>query len=160
MLTKFTLPESQIILSERFSEVDSAFLELRVIRGFYIGGFSSDFSINTVTNTNLADEQSTANYAANGIVQGDGNFEFECREHGLIIGVTYTLPFIDYDVIGYDSPVLRTQFSDFALPEYDKLGYESVDPRLLCGDLYNGYLNGSPVSSLGYGPRYYDYKTN
>ena len=34
MLTKFTLPDSQIILSERFSEVDSAFLELRVIRGF------------------------------------------------------------------------------------------------------------------------------
>lgn len=126
----------------------------------YIGGFSSDFSINTVTNTNLADEKSKANYAANGIVQGDGKFDFECREHGLIIGVTYTLPFVDYSVIGYDSPVLRTQFSDFALPEYDKLGFESVDPRLLCGNLYNGWLNGNPVSSLGYGPRYYDYKTN
>ena len=34
MLTKFTLPESQIILSERFCEVDSSFLELRVIRAF------------------------------------------------------------------------------------------------------------------------------
>lgn len=34
MLTKFTLPESQIILSERFSEVDSAFIELRTIRAF------------------------------------------------------------------------------------------------------------------------------
>lgn len=131
----------------------------------YIGGFSSDFNINTVTNTNLADENSKANYAANGIVQGDGKFDFECREHGLIIGVTYTLPFVDYNVIGYDSSVLRTQFSDFALPEYDKLGYESVDPRLLTGDLYAGWLeNGSftslGVSSLGYGPRYYDYKTN
>lgn len=131
----------------------------------YIGGFSSDFSINTVTNTNLADENSKANYAANGIVQGDGKFDFEVREHGLIIGVTYTLPFIDYNVIGYDSPVLRTQFSDFALPEYDKLGFESVDPRLLAGDLYAGWLEAGTIkplgeSSLGYGPRYYDYKTN
>ena len=126
----------------------------------YIGGFSSDFSINTITNTNLADTGSQANYAANGFVQGNGKFEFEAREHGLIIGVTYTLPFIDYNVIGYDSPVLRTQFSDFALPEYDRLGYESVDPRLLCGDLYNGIYAGKELSSLGYGPRYYDYKTN
>lgn len=127
----------------------------------YIGGFSSDFSINTVTNTNLADSGSTANYAANGIVQGDGSFDFEAREHGLIIGVTYTLPFIDYNVVGYDAPILRTQFSDFALPEYDRLGYESVDPRLLLGDSY-----GQPsafnqiLRNMGYGPRYYDYKTN
>lgn len=126
----------------------------------YIGGFSSDFNINTVTNTNLADENAKANYAANGFVQGNGKFDFVCREHGLIIGVTYTLPFVDYNVIGYDAPVLRTQYSDFALPEYDKLGYESVDPRLLCGDLYTGRYEGKPLSTLGYGPRYYDYKTN
>lgn len=130
----------------------------------YIGGFSSDFNINTVTNTNLASEGSTANYAANGIVQGNGNFDFEVREHGLIIGVTYTLPFIDYSVVGYDAACLRTQFSDFALPEYDRLGYESVDPRLLTGDLYHtppfDLGDKSRYKNLGYGPRYYDYKTN
>lgn len=130
----------------------------------YIGGFSSDFNINTVTNTNLASEGSTANYAANGIVQGNGKFDFECREHGLIIGVMYTLPFIDYSVVGYDAPCLRTQFSDFALPEYDKLGYESVDPRLLCGDIYHigtfDTTDGREYKNLGFGPRYYDYKTN
>lgn len=127
----------------------------------YIGGFSSDMSLNTVTNTNLASEGATANYAANGIVQGNGYFDFEAREHGLIIGVTYTLPFIDYNVVGYDAPILRTQFSDFALPEYDRLGYESVDPRLLFGDTFNA--PDTPFhyqANLGYGPRYYDYKTN
>lgn len=130
----------------------------------YIGGFSSDFNINTVTNTNLAAAGSTANYAANGIVQGNGKFDFEVREHGLIIGVTYTLPFIDYSVVGYDAACLRTQFSDFALPEYDRLGYESVDPRLLTGDLYHtppfDFGDTSRFKNLGYGPRYYDYKTN
>ena len=130
----------------------------------YIGGFSSDFNINTVTNTNLAAEGSTANYAANGFVQGNGKFDFECREHGLIIGVMYTLPFIDYSVVGYDAACLRTQFSDFALPEYDRLGYESVDPRLLTGDLYHtppfDFGDKSRYKNLGYGPRYYDYKTN
>ena len=130
----------------------------------YIGGFSSDFSINTVTNTNLAADGSTANYAANGFVQGNGDFEFEAREHGLIIGVMYTLPFIDYSVVGYDAPCLRTQFSDFALPEYDRLGFESVDPRLLTGDLFHigqfSTTDNNEYKNLGYGPRYYDYKTN
>lgn len=130
----------------------------------YIGGFSSDFNLNTVTNTNLAEAGSTANYAANGIVQGNGSFDFEAREHGLLIGVMYTLPFIDYSVVGYDAPCLRTQFSDFALPEYDRLGYESVDPRLLVGDIFHigeFYTNENhEYKNLGFGPRYYDYKTN
>ena len=34
MLSKLVLPDTQIILSERFSEVDKSFIELRVIRGF------------------------------------------------------------------------------------------------------------------------------
>lgn len=34
MLSKVTLPDSQIILSERFSEVASTYTELRTIRAF------------------------------------------------------------------------------------------------------------------------------
>lgn len=126
----------------------------------YIGGFSSDLSIDTVTNTNLADGNE-ANYAANGTMSGDGNFTFEAREHGLIIGVSYILPFIDWSVQGYDFENLRVNFDDFALPEYDRLGYEEVDPRLLIGNLnVTDYTGREVPTHLGYGPRYYDYKTN
>ena len=128
----------------------------------YIGGFSADLSLNTVVNQNLAD--SDASYSAIANMNGTGDFDFECKEHGLIIGVTYTLPFVDYSVIGYDFPVLRTQFDDFALPEYDRLGYEEVDPRLIVGNQsfvsQDPNKSGSYVAHLGYGPRYYDYKTN
>lgn len=34
MLSKVSLPDTQIILSERFSEVDHTFTEIRFIRGF------------------------------------------------------------------------------------------------------------------------------
>jgi hypothetical protein len=34
MLSKLVLPDTQIILSERFCEVDNSFTALRVIRGF------------------------------------------------------------------------------------------------------------------------------
>ena len=128
----------------------------------YIGGFSADLNLDPVSNSNLSDGQSiqatnSANYSAIATLQGNGSFDFEVREHGLIIGVTYTLPFVDYNVVGYDFPVLRTEFDDFALPEFDKLGYEEVDPRFLIGSTRG--INNSLVH-LGYGPRYYDYKTN
>lgn len=122
----------------------------------YIGGFSSDLSLDTVVNNNLS-EGNTADYSALATMSGDGGFDFTAREHGLIIGVSYILPFVDYEAQGYDFPNLRVNFADFALPEYDRLGYEEVDTRLLTG--YSVDANKSPLH-IGYGPRYYDYKTN
>lgn len=128
----------------------------------YIGGFSSDLSLDTVTNQNLADGNS-ADYSALATMSGNGHVEFEVREHGLIIGVSYILPFIDYSAQGYDFPCLRVNFDDFALPEFDRLGFEEVDPRLLTGyqlQPTNPTGNYTKQIHLGYGPRYYDYKTN
>lgn len=125
----------------------------------YIGGFSADLSVDTVTNQNLTDGNK-ANYAANASMHGQGNFDFEVREHGIIIGVSYILPFIDWSVQGYDFENLRVDYDDFALPEFDRLGYEEVDPRLIVGDLIGSRTYGSQKLHLGYGPRYYDYKTN
>lgn len=129
----------------------------------YIGGFSSDLSLNTIANQNLSDATS-GSYSALATFSGNGDIDFESREHGLIIGVSYILPFIDWSVIGYDFPILRTEFSDFALPEFDRLGYEELDPRLPLGvqeSTFDSTLSPRPYSvHAGYGPRYYDYKTN
>lgn len=122
----------------------------------YIGGFSSDLSLDTVVNNNLS-EGNNADYSALATMSGDGGFDFTVREHGLIIGVSYILPFVDYEAQGYDFPNLRVNFADFALPEYDRLGYEEVDTRLLTG--YSRGADGKPIH-MGYGPRYYDIKTN
>lgn len=122
----------------------------------YVGGFSSDLSLDTIQNQNLT-EGNKATYNDVASMSGDGSFNFEAREHGVLIGVSYVLPFVDYSVQGYAAETLRVSFSDFALPEYDRLGYEEVDPRLICGDTFD-YLG--KLLHLGYGPRYYDYKTN
>lgn len=126
----------------------------------YIGGFSADLSLNTIVNQNLSDA-SYGSYSALASFQGTGDIEFEAREHGLIIGVSYILPFIDWSAVGYDFPALRTEFSDFALPEFDRLGYEELDPRLPIGVQNIPSAPGtSSALHVGYGPRYYDYKTN
>lgn len=128
----------------------------------YIGGFSADLSLNTIANQNLSD-YNVGSYSALATFQGSGDIDFEAREHGLIIGLSYILPFIDWSVIGYDFPTLRTEFSDFALPEFDRLGYEELDPRLPLGvqlSNFDATLGESYPVHIGYGPRYYDYKTN
>lgn len=122
----------------------------------YIGGFSADLSLDTIENTNLSGDNK-ASYNDIASMSGNGSLNFECREHGILIGVSYVLPFIDWSAQGYDFENLRVNFSDFALPEYDRLGYEEIDTRQIVGDLYD--KDGRSLF-LGYGPRYYDYKTN
>lgn len=120
----------------------------------YLGGFSASADISTVTNTNITDGN-VADYSAIGSMSANNTKEidFTCREHGVIIGVSYVLPLIDVQPIGYDVACLRSEFEDFAIPEFDRLGNEEVDPRLFIG------TSASSKSHLGYGPRYYDYKT-
>lgn len=120
----------------------------------YLGGFSASADISTVTNTNITDGN-VADFSAIGSMSNNKakEIDFTCREHGLIIGVSYVLPLIDVQPIGYDVACLRSEFEDFAIPEFDRLGNEEVDPRLFIG------TSASSSSHLGYGPRYYDYKT-
>lgn len=120
----------------------------------YLGGFSASADISTVTNTNITDGN-VADYSAIGSMSNNNakEIDFTCREHGVIIGVSYVLPLIDVQPIGYDVACLRSEFEDFAIPEFDRLGNEEVDPRLFIG------TSASSNSHLGYGPRYYDYKT-
>lgn len=120
----------------------------------YLGGFSASADISTVTNTNITDGN-VADYSAIGSMSNNNakEIDFTCREHGVIIGVSYVLPLIDVQPIGYDVACLRSEFEDFAIPEFDRLGNEEVDPRLFIG------TSASINSHLGYGPRYYDYKT-
>nr|DAH88660.1 MAG TPA: Major capsid protein [Microviridae sp.] len=120
----------------------------------YLGGFSASADISTVTNTNITDGN-VADFSAIGSMSNfkAKEIDFTCREHGVIIGVSYVLPLIDVQPIGYDVTCLRSEFEDFAIPEFDRLGNEEVDPRLFIG------AAASSKSHLGYGPRYYDYKT-
>lgn len=120
----------------------------------YLGGFSASADISTVTNTNITDGN-VADFSAIGSMSNNNakEIDFTCREHGLIIGVSYVLPLLDVQPIGYDVACLRSEFEDFAIPEFDRLGNEEVDPRLFIG------AAASSKSHLGYGPRYYDYKT-
>lgn len=121
----------------------------------YIGGSQGVVSINEVVNQNLIGENEAEIKGKGSGGINDGDFRFECKEHGLIIGVYYAIPYVDYKVSGTPRDLSQINIADLPIPEFDKLGFEpfSVDELFYKpGSYYSGFI--------GYAPRYYNYKTD
>lgn len=129
--------------------------ELMAHRCQFIGGSQGVVSINEVVNQNLvADNEAEIKGKGVGSIN-DGNFNYECKEHGLIIGIYYAIPYVDYKVSGTSRDLITINIADLPVPEFDKLGFEpfSVDELFYKeGGYYKGFV--------GYAPRYYNYKTD
>ena len=126
----------------------------------YIGGLQSDIVINEVVNNNLtADSQ--ADIKGKGVGSADGYFDYDVMEHGIIIGIYHCCPQVDYHITGHGRDITAVNITDYAIPEFDRLGFEPVSYR----EFFNRKeFQGDNVDSMndfiGYAPRYYSYKTD
>lgn len=118
----------------------------------YIGGIQQDLSLNTVINNNLVD--GNADNKAFGTSNGKGSCRFTAPEHGIIMVLYNATILPQYEGFGLSPTNIRNVATDFLIPEYDKIGYEELDPRL-----YFCNKNLDRNFKFGYAPRYYDYKT-
>ncbi len=128
----------------------------------YLGGIGLDINQNVVQNTNLADS-SAVNLGSYGTAGGDKFIEYEVKEHGIIMCVSYAVPQLEYLPVGNNPLVTKLEYTDFALPEFDNLGLEEVPIDLLRlpdNDPEDQKLTPLGGSSLGYTTRYYEYKTD
>lgn len=129
--------------------------ELMAHRCQFIGGSQGVVSINEVVNQNLiADNEAEIKGKGTGSIN-DGNYNFESKEHGLIIGVYYAIPYVDYKVSGTSRDLITINIADLPIPEFDRLGFEpfSIDELFYNPEAtYRGFV--------GYAPRYYNYKTD
>lgn len=124
----------------------------------YLGGITSNLDINPITNTNLADDNA-ALQRATGTMAGSGNISYDANgQYGIIMCIFRSLPLIDYTSTGVHFGCTLTDVTDFPIPEFDRIGMESVP---VCRAM-------NPVTSeaqnipdfLGYAPRYVDWKTS
>ena len=123
----------------------------------YIGGTSGTITINEVVNQNLQAEGSQADIAGKGIGSNNGKkLEFECKEHGIIIGIYHATPQIDYSISGPNRDLQTIDIADFPVPEYDRLGMEPVK----YGEFFAWPAMPLADKTIGYAPRYYNYKTD
>ncbi len=127
----------------------------------YLGGITSNLDINAITNTNLADNNA-ALQRATGTLASNGNINFQAAgQFGIIMCVFRALPIIDYTTTGVDFSCTLTDVTDFPIPEFDRIGMESVP---VCRALNPALETPSspPIKAdayFGYAPRYVDWKT-
>lgn len=127
----------------------------------YLGGITSNLDINTITNTNLADENA-ALQRATGTFNAAGGIKFDSAgQYGIVMCVFRALPILDYTTTGVYFGTTLTDVTDFPIPEFDRIGMESVP---VCRALNPALETPSapPIKAdayFGYAPRYIDWKT-
>lgn len=125
----------------------------------YLGGISSSLDINEVVNNNI-----TGNNAADiagkgtGVSNGVINFNSQGR-YGVVMCIYHCLPLIDYTTDFVSPSVTRVNAADFAIPEFDRVGMQTVPLSYITNGPASVIPSSIPVE-VGYAPRYIDYKTD
>lgn len=123
----------------------------------YLGGCFSNVDINEVVNSNLVGG-SVADIAGKGVGGDHGTISFDAKEHGILMCIYHAVPLLDYST-GISKFCLKHDYTDFAIPEFDKIGMQSVFYQELCNYLPSSLNSDIIENPLGYAPRYVDYKT-
>lgn len=125
----------------------------------YLGGISSSLDINEVVNTNITGENG-ADIAGKGTGVSNGVINFNSGgNYGLIVCIYHCLPLLDYTATLLNSAFVKVRATDYAIPEFDRVGMELVPLRKMINPPAEDFSEYAD-SGLGYAPRYIDYKTS
>lgn len=129
----------------------------------YVGGDSSSLDISEVVNTNLqsGDTSSEAVIAGKGVGSSQGFEKFEARDWGVLMCIYHNVPLLDYVASAPDPQLFVSQNTDLPIPELDSIGMQSI-PISMYSNGDNELVTGFASSdfTMGYLPRYYNWKTS
>lgn len=129
----------------------------------YIGGWSSDISINEVVNTNLDTADSQATIAGKGIASGSGHkLTFKAgAEHCVVMCIYHAVPVCDWSSVGTDPKLTCTSITDFPQPAFDQLGMTPVPNTAMDNSQRwrSAATNEKPIN-YGYNLRYWQFKSD
>lgn len=124
----------------------------------YLGGISSSLDINEVVNTNITGDNA-ADIAGKGTGVSGGSIDFNAgAKYGLIMCIYHCLPMLDYTTDFVDPAFTKVNVTDYAIPEFDRVGMQAVPLVQMMNPLRS--QGNAPYLVLGYAPRYIDYKTS
>lgn len=135
----------------------------------FIGGSSSMIDINPVVNQNLVSGQNQDNQAVTKAAptgQGGASFKFTADTFGVVIGIYRCTPVLDYSHVGIDRTLLKTDASDFVIPELDSIGMQQTFQCELFAPTSQITASASDKRkydmsrTFGYAPRYSEYKVS
>lgn len=129
-----------------------------------IGGYDGSIEIQDVDNTNITENSdgsmNGADIAGKGIARGEEKLKkFIPDVPGVLMCIYHVKPLLDYASSGVAPDNLKTLFTDYAIPEFDKTGMTQVPLIMLTNrkdQAWSTFDYGDGL--LGYAPNYFDYK--
>lgn len=136
----------------------------------FIGGSSSMININEQINQNLVSDNK-ASYGAAPQGNGSAGIKYTAKTYGVVIGIYRCTPVLDFAHNGIDRTLLKTDASDFVIPELDSIGMQQtfrceVTAPHPYNDLFPALTNANGLDvpdmseTFGYAPRYSEFKTS
>lgn len=133
----------------------------------FIGGSSSMIDINPQVNQNLADWSQSNAYKGAPTGSGSAKMKFTSDTYGVVMGIYRCTPVLDYAHIGVDRTLLKTDASDFVIPELDSIGMQqNIQGEVIMPTYYRDegsftdFTDTDVRLSYGYAPRYAELKTS
>lgn len=133
----------------------------------FIGGSSSMIDINPQVNQNLADWSQTNAYKGAPTGSGSAKMKFTSDTYGVVMGIYRCTPVLDYAHVGVDRTLLKTDASDFVIPELDSIGMQqNIQGEVIMPTYYRDegsftdFTDTDVRLSYGYAPRYAELKTS
>lgn len=133
----------------------------------FIGGSSSMIDINPQVNQNLADWSQTNAYKGAPTGSGSVKMKFTADTYGVVMGIYRCTPVLDYAHVGVDRTLLKTDASDFVIPELDSIGMQqNIQGEVIMPTYYRDEGSFTDLTdidvrlSYGYAPRYAELKTS
>ena len=133
----------------------------------FIGGSSSMIDINPQVNQNLADWSQTNAYKGAPTGSGSAKMKFTADTYGVVMGIYRCTPVLDYAHVGVDRTLLKTDASDFVIPELDSIGMQqNIQGEVIMPTYYkdegafSDFTDKDVRLSYGYSPRYAELKTS
>lgn len=133
----------------------------------FIGGSSSMIDINPQVNQNLADWSVTNAYKGAPTGSGSAKMKFTADTYGVVMGIYRCTPVLDYAHVGVDRTLLKTDASDFVIPELDSIGMQqNIQGEVIMPTYYkdegafSDFTDTDVRLSYGYAPRYAELKTS
>jgi hypothetical protein len=133
----------------------------------FIGGASSMIDINPQVNQNLADWSQSNAYKGAPTGSGSAKMKYTADTYGVVMGIYRCTPVLDYAHVGVDRTLLKTDASDFVIPELDSIGMQqNIQGEVIMPTYYKSEDDFSDFTdkdvrlSYGYSPRYAELKTS
>lgn len=134
-----------------------------------IGGYDGIIEIQDVDNTNITENEdgsfNGADIAGKGLSFGQGRSNtFKTDVPGILMCIYHVVPLLDYALGSVAMENMKTLYTDYAIPEFDRTGMMQVPLAAFSNKKLDFVPSNATLSLgtglLGYAPNYIDYKTD